>query len=318
MSTCTSSRFPAMARPSFPARPRARRQGDRVADVVGTAGSKARHPPRRSHPSAALAGLAVGLAAAFGRGEEPEGFQSAATRGAGRRCCRPSTTSLCRNASHSTSSANSLRRSLTNNRSAAERQDRRIRGACADVPIARQRGRQELWSGLPTIGCGAQRDLVFARARETRLLLPPSGTQRTRILEPLTPRTGAPASCSGGGVSDSESAGENLDRGLAVARLPGFYATGENGAIVPLTDAVQEMHLDLVRPVLHAKARRRSQKLEQVVSQINGINSQTHRRSSHAIGPQRPQSDRLHEGRLFARFPRSQQAATAGVEGSGS
>jgi hypothetical protein len=168
-------------------------------------------------------------------------------------------------------------------------------------PSPASEGGKSFGLGLPTIGCGAQRDLVFARARETRLLLPPSGTQRTRILEPLTPRTGAPAGCSGRGVSDSESAGENLDGGLAVARLPGFYATGENGAIVALTDAVQEMHLDLVRPVLHAKARRRSQKLEQVVSQINGINSQTHRRSSHAIGPRRPQSDRLHEGRLFAR-----------------
>ncbi|MDP9304315.1 MAG: hypothetical protein M3O92_07390 [Actinomycetota bacterium] len=58
-----------------------------------------------------------------------------------------------------------------------------------------------------------------------------------------------------------------------MACLPSFHVAGENGAVMPLADAVQHMHLDLARPMPHAKARRPTQKLEQVVSQINGVNS---------------------------------------------
>jgi len=60
---------------------------------------------------------------------------------------------------------------------------------------------------------------------------------------------------------------------VAVACLPGLQASDENGAIVAVADAVQQMHLDLGRAMLHAKARRRSKKLKQVVSQLRRINS---------------------------------------------
>jgi hypothetical protein len=63
-----------------------------------------------------------------------------------------------------------------------------------------------------------------------------------------------------------------------VACFPGLDTPQQNGAIVPLADAVEQMHLDLVRALLHAKARRSSKTLEQVVSQLRRINSQTHSR----------------------------------------
>ncbi len=81
--------------------------------------------------------------------------------------------------------------------------------------------------------------------------------------------------------------------------LPGLDTRQQNGAIVPLADAVQQMHLDLVRALLHAKARRSSKTLEQVVSQLRRINSQTHSRSTSPIGSRRPQADRPHEGTLI-------------------
>ncbi len=96
----------------------------------------------------------------------------------------------------------------------------------------------------------------------------------------------------------SDSAGHDLDGGIAVARFPRLDIPRESGAIVPLADAVQQVHLDLAQAMLHAKARRSSKKLEQVVSELRRINSQTHSRNSSPIGSRRPQADRLHEGKL--------------------
>ena len=84
-----------------------------------------------------------------------------------------------------------------------------------------------------------------------------------------------------------------------MACLPGLQASAKNGAIVAVADAVQQVHLDLARPVFYAKARRSSKKLEQIISQIRRIDAQTHSRSSFPIGSRRSQSDRLHEGRLI-------------------
>src|SRR5437763_11239725 len=50
-------------------------------------------------------------------------------------------------------------------------------------------------------------------------------------------------------------AGDDLNRRMAVARLPRLHACGQNGAVVAVADTVQYMHLDLVRPVFDAKAR---------------------------------------------------------------
>jgi len=58
----------------------------------------------------------------------------------------------------------------------------------------------------------------------------------------------------------------------------------QSGVIVPLAHAVQRVHLDLARAMLHAKARRSSKKLEQIISQIRRIDAQTHSRSSFPIG----------------------------------
>lgn len=82
-----------------------------------------------------------------------------------------------------------------------------------------------------------------------------------------------------------------------MACFPRLDIRRESGAIVPLADAVQQMHLDLARALLQAKARRSSKKLEQVVSELHRINSQTHSRNSSPIGSRRPQADRLHEGK---------------------
>ena len=84
-----------------------------------------------------------------------------------------------------------------------------------------------------------------------------------------------------------------------MACLPGLQASGKNGAIVAVADAVQQVHLDLARPVSYAKARRSSKKLEQVVSELRRINSQTHSRNSSPIGSRRLDADRLHEGTLI-------------------
>ena len=72
--------------------------------------------------------------------------------------------------------------------------------------------------------------------------------------------------------------GDDLDGGTTVACLPGLQASGKNGAIVAVADAVQQVHL--ARPVSYAKARRSSKKLEQIISQIRRIDTQTHSRSS--------------------------------------
>jgi hypothetical protein len=56
-----------------------------------------------------------------------------------------------------------------------------------------------------------------------------------------------------------------------VACLPGLQASAKNGAIVAVADAVQQVHLDLARPMFYAKARRSSKKLEQIISQIRRI-----------------------------------------------
>ena len=84
-----------------------------------------------------------------------------------------------------------------------------------------------------------------------------------------------------------------------MACAPGLQAAGKDGAIVAIADAVQQVHLDLARPVFYAKARRSSKKLEQIISQICRIDTQTHSRSSFPIGSRRSQSDRPHEGRLI-------------------
>ena len=84
-----------------------------------------------------------------------------------------------------------------------------------------------------------------------------------------------------------------------MACAPGLQAAGKDGAIVAIADAVQQVHLDLARPVFYAKARRSSKKLEQIISQICRIDTQTHSRSNFPIGSRRSQSDRLHEGRLI-------------------
>jgi hypothetical protein len=84
-----------------------------------------------------------------------------------------------------------------------------------------------------------------------------------------------------------------------VACSPSLQASGKNRAIVAVADAVQQVHLDLARPVFYAKARRTSKKLEQIISQTRRIDTQTHSRSSFPIGSRRSQSDRLHEGRLL-------------------
>ena len=52
----------------------------------------------------------------------------------------------------------------------------------------------------------------------------------------------------------SHSAGDDLDRGVDVACFPGLDTPQQNGAIVPLADAVEQMHVDLVQALLHAKA----------------------------------------------------------------
>jgi hypothetical protein len=62
-----------------------------------------------------------------------------------------------------------------------------------------------------------------------------------------------------------------------------------------LADAVEHVHLDFVRAVLHGEARRRSKKLEQFVPQIGWFDTQTHSRSSHPIGSPCLQTDRNHE-----------------------
>jgi hypothetical protein len=84
-----------------------------------------------------------------------------------------------------------------------------------------------------------------------------------------------------------------------VACLPGLQASAKNGAVVAVADAVQQVHLDLARPMFYAKARRSSKKLEQIISQIRRIDTQTHSRRSFPIGSRRSQSDRLHEERLI-------------------
>ena len=115
----------------------------------------------------------------------------------------------------------------------------------------------------------------------------------------------------------NHSAGDDLDRGVAVACFPGVDTPQHNGAIVPLADAVEQMHLDLVRALLHAEARRSSKRLEQVVSQLRRINSQTHSRSSSPIGSRRSQADRPHEGTLIHAGSAAHELAHASVASSG-
>ena len=102
-----------------------------------------------------------------------------------------------------------------------------------------------------------------------------------------------------------------------MACFPGLDTPQQNGAIVPLADAVEQMHVDLVRALLHAKARRSSQKLEQVVSQLRRINSHTHSRSSSPIGSRRSQADRSHEGTLIHAGFAAHERAHACVASSG-
>jgi hypothetical protein len=65
-----------------------------------------------------------------------------------------------------------------------------------------------------------------------------------------------------------------------VACSPSLQASGKNRAIVAVADTVQQVHLDLARPVSYGKAQRSSKKLEQIISQIRRIDTQTHSRSS--------------------------------------
>jgi hypothetical protein len=80
-------------------------------------------PPRlrvRRDASAASRPVRGDAAAEASRASAASKARSAG-RSEGRGCCRLSTTSWCRSTSNSTSLANSLRRSLTSNRSAAEK-----------------------------------------------------------------------------------------------------------------------------------------------------------------------------------------------------
>lgn len=61
-----------------------------------------------------------------------------------------------------------------------------------------------------------------------------------------------------------------------MSRFPRFHISEEDGAIVSVANTVQQVCLDLVCPLLDAKARRGSKKLEQVVTQIRWINSEAH------------------------------------------
>jgi hypothetical protein len=82
---------------------------------------------------------------------------------------------------------------------------------------------------------------------------------------------------------------------MTVACLPGLQASGKNGAIVRSLTLFSRC-TSISFAVLYAKARRSSKKLEQIISQIRRIETQTHSRSSFPIDSRRSQSDRLHEG----------------------
>jgi hypothetical protein len=62
-----------------------------------------------------------------------------------------------------------------------------------------------------------------------------------------------------------ESAGDDLHRGMTVASLPGLRAPDKNGTIVPVANAVQQVHVDLPRAQLHANpaSRQGTTKLEE-------------------------------------------------------
>src|SRR5713226_164628 len=98
---------------------------------------------------------------------------------------------------------------------------------------------------------------------------------------------------------------------MAVVCFPRLYRAGENGAIVAIADAVEQMHFDLVRAVLHAKARRGSEELEQVVSQFNWINAQTHCRSSSSDRLGMPLVGSLSRGKLINRSLRTPSQTAA-------
>lgn len=73
--------------------------------------------------------------------------------------------------------------------------------------------------------------------------------------------------------TSSESDRDDLDRRVAVACFPRFDTAGDKSVVMAVADAVQQMHLDFVRAVLYAKARRRSKEVEQVVPQTRWMNT---------------------------------------------
>jgi hypothetical protein len=66
--------------------------------------------------------------------------------------------------------------------------------------------------------------------------------------------------------------------------LPSFKQASQNGAIVSLADAIEHMHLELVRAALHSQACPRPQIREQIVSKLSRIDSHKHGRSVSLIG----------------------------------
>ncbi len=92
------------------------------------------------------------------------------------------------------------------------------------------------------------------------------------------------------------SAGDDLYRRVTVAEFPGFEASHNDGTIVTVADAVEQVYVNLVRAVFDAQARGGSKELEQVVSQFDRINSDAHSRGDFSIGSWRLRANRVCEG----------------------
>jgi hypothetical protein len=83
---------------------------------------------------------------------------------------------------------------------------------------------------------------------------------------------------------------------------PRLDIANENSAIVTLADAVEKVRLDRIRSELHRKTRRGSKELNQVVSQIGWVDSQTHWRSRPPFDTPMVSSHRLYECISFRRI----------------
>ena len=62
--------------------------------------------------------------------------------------------------------------------------------------------------------------------------------------------------------------------------FPRLKHSSKHGAIMPLANTVEKLHVDLALTVFYAEARRGSKELEQFVSQLRRVNTQTHSCSS--------------------------------------